>query len=107
MIKKNSIRYKLYLHSFLSSLLLFLVGLYCLYEIKRLNSFHIQKSLVLEEIRNIQLHFKIQVQEWKNILIRGHQEANFHKYHKAFETEHFLIQEKLIYFSKNKNYQKK
>jgi len=34
--------------------------------------------------RGAQVEFKIQVQEWKNILIRGHDPAQLDKYSKAF-----------------------
>ncbi|NVK88288.1 MAG: HAMP domain-containing protein, partial [Gammaproteobacteria bacterium] len=36
--------------------------------------------------------FKIQVQEWKNVLIRGHDDAQRDKYWKRFEAKHDEIQ---------------
>lgn len=37
------------------------------------------------------LHFKIQVQEWKNILIRGHEPKEFDRYLQAFQKEHDTV----------------
>ncbi len=38
-------------------------------------------------IGNANVHFKIQVQEWKNILIRGHDSGDRTKYHNSFKAE--------------------
>ncbi len=38
----------------------------------------------LDTARGAQVEFKIQVQEWKNILVRGHDPAQLEKYSKAF-----------------------
>jgi methyl-accepting chemotaxis protein-1 (serine sensor receptor) len=38
----------------------------------------------LDTARGAQVEFKIQVQEWKNILVRGHDPAQLDKYSKAF-----------------------
>ena len=49
----------------------------------------------LVDIQSANNDFKTQVQEWKNILIRGNKDGEFEKYEKRFESEERLVQEKL------------
>ncbi|MDN3639351.1 methyl-accepting chemotaxis protein [Simiduia curdlanivorans] len=44
-------------------------------------------------ISNLNYQFKIQVQEWKNVLLRGTNEADREKYWQRFKDQHELIQE--------------
>jgi methyl-accepting chemotaxis protein-1 (serine sensor receptor) len=41
----------------------------------------------IDSARSAQVQFKIQVQEWKNTLLRGKDEATFNKYRQAFIDE--------------------
>ncbi|PTU76214.1 methyl-accepting chemotaxis protein [Pseudomonas mangrovi] len=52
----------------------------------------IQASQLADEIN---LEFKIQVQEWKNVLLRGQDRANLDRYWGQFETQERKIQELL------------
>jgi methyl-accepting chemotaxis protein len=45
--------------------------------------------------RSAQVHFKKQVQEWKNILLRGHDPANFQRYLRAFNEEEAVVRGEL------------
>jgi methyl-accepting chemotaxis protein-1 (serine sensor receptor) len=47
-----------------------------------------QLTELLDAARQTQVEFKIQVQTWKNILIRGQQKADFDMYSARFEEEH-------------------
>lgn len=71
----------------------------------QLSSFNEQLALTMSDMRagvtrlvDIQSasnDFKTQVQEWKNILIRGNKDGEFEKYEKRFATEERSVQEKL------------
>ena len=41
-----------------------------------------------DKIRQAQLDYKMMVQEWKDLLLRGHDPTNFEKYKKAMESMH-------------------
>lgn len=46
--------------------------------------------------RSSQVHFKIQVQEWKNVLLRGGDQSQYDKYFGKFETREGNVQESLV-----------
>lgn len=52
-------------------------------------------AVTLDHARSIQVHFKTQVQEWKNILLRGHVQADRDRYILAFEAQRKLATELL------------
>jgi len=45
---------------------------------------------LVKQSRFTQLHFKKQVQEWKNILLRGHNASDYEKYYQQFTDEENL-----------------
>ena len=49
----------------------------------------------VDKIRHVQVTFVTQVQEWKNVLIRGHKEKDYNKYWNKFNKKHHLIQKEL------------
>ncbi|MDE2439919.1 MAG: methyl-accepting chemotaxis protein [Betaproteobacteria bacterium] len=81
---------------------LLLLGVTSVYQITRLSN---SSALALERlnavvslvdsVRSAQHHFKLQVQEWKNILIRGGDPALYEKYLKAFASEEKLVAARL------------
>lgn len=50
--------------------------------------------------RSAQVSFKIQVQEWKNILLRGEDPEKFDKYYKGFAEEEEKVRTKLLELKK-------
>ncbi len=70
------------------------VGIVGLFSVWSLSGFHgrtqqavTQVAGLIEQARQSQMHFKTQVQEWKNILLRGHDLEGRVQYRSAFETQ--------------------
>jgi methyl-accepting chemotaxis protein len=55
-------------------------------------------ALATDLARSAQVHFKIQVQEWKNILLRGLDATAYDKYFEGFEQEERTTQQNLESF---------
>ncbi len=92
---------KFRLHSFLAvSIITFglIIG-----TIIKLYDTHMNRSISAVKKSNLmtsytfeaQVHFKRQVQEWKNILLRGHEPVLYKKYYSQFEKEEHLVKENI------------
>jgi len=51
------------------------------------------ENTAVSQIAAVNLQFKTQVQEWKNVLLRGHQEEDREKYWSKFVQQHELVQQ--------------
>ncbi len=86
----------------LLAIALVVVGVFAMFSVWSLNRAHMASNeetskflFALDDGRSAQTQFKIQVQEWKNILLRGSDEADFTRHMKAFETNEAKVQRHL------------
>ena len=57
---------------------------------------HAVTVTAIDSARGAQVRFKTQVQEWKNILLRGKDPETFNKHLKSFESENQAVKERLL-----------
>jgi hypothetical protein len=83
-------------------MLVAVLGLFALFSIWSINRTWIEGMERVSELRRLstsaleaQVSFKVQVQEWKNILLRGHVQADRDRYILAFEAQRKLATELL------------
>ncbi|MBF0564195.1 MAG: methyl-accepting chemotaxis protein [Nitrospirae bacterium] len=94
MFKNMKIGKKLYVLLTLTFILICILAAHSLMSYSALNENHDEDRNILvlytkavDTARNSQVHFKKQVQEWKDILLRGTDKAAFEKYHNNFSKE--------------------
>lgn len=83
-------------------LMVLTVGILGLFSVWSLSTYQTRTQAALSEVftsmdqaRQAQLHFKTQIQEWKNILLRGHVASDRASYLAAFEKEKAITSELL------------
>lgn len=90
----------------LLAIALVVVGVFAMFSVWSLNRAHVANTaqtsgflFALDEGRSAQTQFKIQVQEWKNILLRGSDEADFTRHMNAFVADETKVQKHLLRLS--------
>ncbi len=99
MLKNLKIGTKLLLMAGFMSAILIGVGIYLLSDISRTNGMMVTNMAAAEAYTqavrsadDIELHFKRQVQEWKDTLLRGYKAADFAKYQENFKNQETEVQ---------------
>lgn len=102
MFNKLTTRAKLILLATFSTLLITTLGLFSISTLSTVTSRNLEniqnlqaETSALVAVENSHVHFKIQVQEWKNILIRGNNPEKFNKYSSQFSDEEAIVQRDL------------
>lgn len=101
-MKKFKTSTKLLLLALSASSLLAFVGVMGIFQMQGMTTSMVQdlhtakvENEALVAVENAQAHFKTQVQEWKNILLRGNDAANYERYLKQFNEEEAVVQTQL------------
>ena len=96
MSNKHSLRAKLLLSAVMTSALIVLLGGVGTFKMNQMANVAGQalretkaEDATKESVENAHAYFKTQVQEWKNILIRGNDPQNFDKYLAQFGEKFF------------------
>src|SRR5262245_25223902 len=86
----------------LLAMTLVVVGIFAMFSVWSLNRTHVVNNrqaleflYALDDARSAQARFKIQVQEWKNVLLRGAVEADFTRHFNAFKADETEVRERL------------
>ncbi len=102
MLSNLTLKFKILLLSALVILGLCLLGGSAYFQIRQFNAIvaetnlHVQRrSDILGEVQESAINFKTQVQEWKNILIRGNDPDRFTKHVDGFSQAEKIVQEHL------------
>ena len=97
-----TIKQKLFVLVSLPLLALLCVGLFSFFQASKLNEAssrsmerHVLLIETIDKARGAQVRFKTQVQEWKNILLRGKDPEAFARHLKQFDEEEVVVKERL------------
>ena len=101
-MKNLTIKFRVIILGMLAVAGIIVSGGFGIFQLSRFNS-QLESDMIdnqmgieaLIDIQTASLDFKTQVQEWKNILIRGNQQADFEKYAKAFSDQGQSVQDGL------------
>ena len=92
MVSYKKIQSQFYLLITFSIFFGIIITLLLFYALKNQQKTYEENLKILLDIKNAQLYFKTQVQEWKNLLLRGTQREDKAKYLNSFEEYHRKVQ---------------